>query len=321
MLRDKSTVGLCDSLQCDHCSTQNETAHPPRDGSSCYLMPCAEAQDGNLITCLNKSQFKPPRGLAFCLDKPPEHTYLLQGCYRPFNTRQWLPGGFQENCGVLGGPTGRNNRSTSNGLCSCTLAWLWKSGISLKSSWVKTEEDVPTVHTALQAERKRSQDPLQIIWEQVRTEGATDSWMCIYDSERHCGTESGYGHEPAPSAALTFGSARTDHWWRTIRKEWKLCCEWNPHCPRTRHHLKRSFSIYEWQLQAGFPHRHNNHQKDKLETTSPYKNLIIKLEMILKPTEMFKTTGCECWRDIRALWGTCTLKSQWDTTSNPLEQL
>lgn len=36
-----------------------------------------KAQDGNLITYLNKSQFKPPRGLALYLDKPPEQAYSL----------------------------------------------------------------------------------------------------------------------------------------------------------------------------------------------------------------------------------------------------
>lgn len=41
------------------------------------LQPCARAQDGNLIICLDKSQFKPPRGLAFCLYKSLENAGLL----------------------------------------------------------------------------------------------------------------------------------------------------------------------------------------------------------------------------------------------------
>ena len=73
---DLSTVHLCDCHQCERFSHQSWSQHPPRNGSSSYLMPCTEAQDGNLITYLNKSQNK-PRGLAFCLDKPPEHAYLL----------------------------------------------------------------------------------------------------------------------------------------------------------------------------------------------------------------------------------------------------
>lgn len=60
-----------------------------QNGSFSYLTLRTAAQDGNLITCLNKSQFKLPRGLAFCLDKPLDHAYLLQGCSRQFNTREW----------------------------------------------------------------------------------------------------------------------------------------------------------------------------------------------------------------------------------------
>ena len=74
---DLKAVHLYDCLQCDHFSHQSWSQHPLKNGSSNFLIPCTEAQDGNLITSLNKSQFKSPRGLALCLDKPPEHAYLL----------------------------------------------------------------------------------------------------------------------------------------------------------------------------------------------------------------------------------------------------
>lgn len=110
------------------------------NGSSSYLMPRTAAQGGNLITCLSKSQFKPPRGLAFCLDKPPEHACLLQGCSWQFNTREYLIKKASGRKALLAGSTRQNNKSPRNGICSFILTRPWTSGKSLKLSWVGTEE-------------------------------------------------------------------------------------------------------------------------------------------------------------------------------------
>lgn len=160
-------------------------------------MPRTAAQGGNLITCLSKSQFKPPRGLAFCLDKPPEHACFLQGCSWQFNTREYLIKKASGRKALLAGSTRQNNKSPRNGICSFILTRPWTSGKSLKLSWVGTEESYANCLHAMQAEIKRwSQNPPQIIWEHYMLRHLPSLWTGMWQWTR--------------PLTLMFSSARTD---------------------------------------------------------------------------------------------------------------
>lgn len=204
-------------------------------GSSIYLTPCNEAQDGNLISCLNKSQFKPPRGLAFCLDKPPEHAYLLQGCYWQFNSREWLIKAALGRVALLGGTTRQNNRSPRNGLWSFILARLWKSGKSLKmggercancshgnGNWNKREVFAPSSNNLSQTPR---------LCMHRFTEQIFILFLGTVAQSREAAMNLSPWHSHFSPQRLTVNQEQPG------KKVWKLCYEWNPHCPSTRLHL------------------------------------------------------------------------------------
>lgn len=240
-------------------STQNGSSNPP--------LPLPAAQDGKLITCLNKSQFKSPRGLALCPDEPPEHAYWLQGCSWQLNTREWL---IMERTALLAG-TARQNRSTGNRLCSFILARPWVSGKSLKLSWVGMEEGCAQCSPAMQTEIKRSQTPSP-------SNLRTTTCLCIHrlieqifilflDSVRHCGPELGGWQCTCPLGTYILGCKDLLLTKNSLERR-ENSTEWNSHCPSSRHYLiKQSFNIYQWQLYAGFPHKHSNYNKVKPDTS------------------------------------------------------
>lgn len=196
-------------------------------GSSSYPTPCTVAQGGNLITCLNKSQFKPPRGLAFCFDKPPERASLLQGCSWQFNTREWLIKEALGRIALLVGTARQNNK-----VCSFILLWQQMSGKSLKLSWVGTKQRCANCSPAMQAEIKRPDTPLP---NNLRTTGfrihgfIEQVFILFLDSMRHGGRigrwQGTWTYILVCKDSLSSGSLQRS----------ENPAEWNSHCPSPRH--------------------------------------------------------------------------------------